>query len=135
MLNRKTGDTDQGAHVSGDSKPCSCGDPHAAFTPPDIQRRPAKHKKNFLHVLITLQVLRGESGSCSRYIYININMYYISNTSCVCGVMLCINQYMFPCILSYSNLGKMPQKYSAIHPRKDGSVTFVNTFCSVTPPG
>lgn len=67
MLSRKTGDTatDQGVHVSGDSKSCSCGDSHTDFTPPGIQRRPAKNKKVFLHMLITLE-FQGESGSCNR---------------------------------------------------------------------
>lgn len=51
MLNRKMGATatDQGAHMSGDSKSCSCGDPHAAFTSTDVQRRPVKYEEIFLY--------------------------------------------------------------------------------------
>lgn len=98
MLNRKRGATatDQGAHVSGDSRSCSCGEPHTAFTPPDVQRRPAKHKEIFLPMHVTLEAFQGESGSCNNAKFRDT----ISNTSCTCGTMLCINQCTFPCIFS-----------------------------------
>lgn len=77
-----------------DNKSCSRGRPHATFAPPDVQRRPAKYKKIFSPIHITLEFF--QEGPETQTTKILSAVPAVSS----CGVMLCINQCRFPCIFS-----------------------------------
>lgn len=105
-----------------DNKSCSCGCPHATFAPPDVQRRPAKYKKIFLHMHITLEFFQGGPGSYNNSKHKDI----ISNSSCIQlwgDVMYQSVQVSMHFLLQRTVMWGKFHKHIAFHPRNYGSIT------------